>query len=56
VNGESYRVLRSETLVLYARERQVIERKRFATMVDRFFSSSPTAPENDTTSFHARRS
>lgn len=44
VNGETYRVLRSETIVLYARERQVIEGKRFATVVDRFFSTTPTAP------------
>ena len=44
VNGETYRVLRSETLVLYARERQVIEGKRFTTVVDRFFSTTPTAP------------
>lgn len=44
VNGESYRVLRTEPIVLYARERQVLEGKRFTTVIDRFFSTSPTAP------------
>jgi hypothetical protein len=43
VNGQQYRVLRVEPLVLYARERQVIEGKRFTTVVDRFFSTTPTA-------------
>ena len=44
VNGERYRVLRAEPLVLYARERPVLEGKRFTTVVDRYFSTSPTAP------------
>lgn len=44
VNGESYRVVRAEPLVLYARERNVLSGKRFAVVVDRFFSTSPTAP------------
>ena len=44
VNGENYRVLRSETLVLYAHERGMIEGKRLVTVVDRYFSTSPTAP------------
>ena len=44
VNGEKYRVLRSETLVLYAHERWMVEGKRFVTVVDRYFSTSPTAP------------
>lgn len=44
VDGASYRVVGSEPLVLYARERNVMSGKRFATVVDHYFSTSPTAP------------
>jgi hypothetical protein len=43
VNGEPYRILRSETLVLYAHERRVPGGKWSATVVDRFFSTTPTS-------------
>ena len=44
VDGASYRVVGGEPLVLYARERNVMSGKRFAVVVDRYFSTSPTAP------------
>lgn len=44
VDGATYRVLASEPLILYARERNVMSGKRFATVVDYYFSASPTAP------------
>ena len=44
VDGASYRVVASEPLVLYARERNVSSGKRLAVVVDHYFSTSPTAP------------
>lgn len=44
VNGDSYRMVRAEPLVLYARGRNVLSGKRFAVVVDHFFSTSPTSP------------
>ena len=43
VNGVTYRVVPADPLVLYTRERNVPSGKRFAVVVDAFFSTSPTA-------------
>lgn len=44
VNGASYRVVGSEPLVLYVRERNVPSGKRFVVTLDHYFATSPTAP------------
>ena len=44
VDGAAYRVVAGEPLVLYTRERNVMSGKRFEVVVDRYFSTSPTAP------------
>ena len=44
VNGEHYRVIRADPLYLYEHDRSQLSGKRFATVTDRFFSTTANAP------------
>ena len=44
VSGEHYRVVRADPLYLYERDRSQLSGKRFATVTDRFFSTTANAP------------
>lgn len=44
VNGEHYRVIRADPLYLYEHDRPQLSGKRFATVTDRFFSTTANAP------------
>lgn len=44
MSGEHYRVIRADPLYLYEHERSQLSGKRFATVTDRFFSTTANAP------------